>query len=302
MTTSSVTQTITTLAMTTRFTAPKDCATSWTYEPKSYNDVAPSGLVMQNCNKVVSSCFPSGFAGEGRKIPNQIFSPGYCPMGYTSADVAIKGPLTSAICCLSDYSYTSSIMQYSNLPSATYAGCTSMLSSSSSTIVSARDKEDDRGTQVHGPIVMWAQPITVAHESSDLSLFVPVTSTAESSTYVSKTTSSESTRTTESASHTAQPSQNVASSESNGLSTGAKAGIGIGAGVAGLGIFGVLAFWLFRRRGPSSKEGNLTSMATPYFSKNGPSGYVVPTTFRGPPVELANEEYGARKHMPELQG
>ncbi|PLB47692.1 hypothetical protein P170DRAFT_426923 [Aspergillus steynii IBT 23096] len=309
MTESSPTQTISTLAMTTRFTPPTDCATSWTYEPYSYNSVAPSGLIMQNCNSIVRSCFPSGFAGEGRKAPGQIYSPGYCPMGYTSADVAIKGPVTSAICCLSDYSYTASVMHYSNLPSATYAGCTSELHESSSTIVSARAKENNRGTQVQGPIVMWAQPITIQLEASDLSLFVPVTSTTESSsepTPTPKQTSSDTTRSTGSASSAAQPSQDVTStgdSGSSGLSTGAKAGIGIGAAVGGVAILGVLAFWLFRRRSPK-KDANLTSMETPYYDPNkaGPPTYVVPRNARGPPVELDNSEYGARKYMPELQG
>jgi hypothetical protein len=92
----------TTLHMTSVFTPPAPCSTYWTYEPFSYNKVYPSGLLMQNCENVVSSCFPSGFANSGRQTATRIYSPGYCPMGYTSADIAIDGPVTTAICC---YSY-----------------------------------------------------------------------------------------------------------------------------------------------------------------------------------------------------
>jgi hypothetical protein len=90
-----------TVGMTSIFTPPPVCATSWTYEPAVYNNVEPSGLLIQNCETVVDSCFPSQFADSGRQTGSIIYSPGYCPMGYISANVAIDGPTTTAICCYS---------------------------------------------------------------------------------------------------------------------------------------------------------------------------------------------------------
>lgn len=80
------------------FTPPSLCSTSWTYEPEGANNVE-SGLIIQNAVTFASSCFPSGFDHVGRMQGSLIYSPSWCPIGYTSADVAIDGPVTTAICC-----------------------------------------------------------------------------------------------------------------------------------------------------------------------------------------------------------
>lgn len=100
-TTSSSTRTsTTTIPLTTVFTPPTQCATDWQYEPSAYNDEF-NGLLLQNVVSVVSSCFPTGFAMSGRAQVPQVYSPGWCPVGYTSADVHIDGKTTSAVCCYS---------------------------------------------------------------------------------------------------------------------------------------------------------------------------------------------------------
>jgi hypothetical protein len=80
------------------FTPPSPCSTSWTFEPEGANSVE-SGLIIQNAVTFASFCFPSGFDHVGRMQGSLIYSPGWCPIGYTSADVAIDGPVTTAICC-----------------------------------------------------------------------------------------------------------------------------------------------------------------------------------------------------------
>lgn len=87
-------------SMYTIFTPPSPCSTSWTYEPEGANGVE-SGLIIQNAVSFVSSCFPSDFDQVGRMQGSLIYSPGWCPVGYTSADVAIDREVTTAICCLS---------------------------------------------------------------------------------------------------------------------------------------------------------------------------------------------------------
>lgn len=110
-TTSTSTRTsTTTIPLTTVFTQPTQCTTDWQYEPSAYNDV-PNGLLMQNVASVVSSCFPTGFAMSGRAEAPQVYSPGWCPVGYTSADVHIDGKTTSAVCCYSYVTRSSAILR-----------------------------------------------------------------------------------------------------------------------------------------------------------------------------------------------
>lgn len=93
----------TTLAMSSIFTPPASCSSSWTYEPQGANDV-PNGLLMQNVvanDNADPACFPSGYSQYGRVRPTIAYSPGYCPGGYTSADLVIHSSATTAMCCLS---------------------------------------------------------------------------------------------------------------------------------------------------------------------------------------------------------
>jgi hypothetical protein len=46
-------------------------------------------------------CYPPGFGGWGR-APSfiQVFSPGACPYGYSTANNNYGGQMTTAVCCL----------------------------------------------------------------------------------------------------------------------------------------------------------------------------------------------------------
>ncbi|KAJ9489921.1 hypothetical protein VN97_g3359 [Penicillium thymicola] len=234
----------TTLAMSSIFTAPASCSSSWTYEPRAANNVL-NGLLLQNAvanDNADPACFPSGYSQYGRIRPTIAYSPGYCPGGYTSADLVIHSPATTAICCPSDFSY----IEEPRDSTTTFGGCVSEFPSSSSTIVTVRQVSQE-STQVNGPVTMWAQPIQIELQASDKSLFVSATTTSD-------TTTSDSSPQTGPASPNpatpkpANPAAPGTGTESSGLSTGARIGVGVGVGAAGLIIIAALAFWLFRRR------------------------------------------------------
>ncbi|RGP76560.1 hypothetical protein FLONG3_5222 [Fusarium longipes] len=85
--------------------------------------------------------------------------------------------------------------------------------------------------------VLWANPIRVAWQESDLSLFspesAPLLALQSATAAISSTTQ--------------EPSSNSGDSGGgDGLSSGAAAGIGVGAGIAGMVIIGAL--WWFAKR------------------------------------------------------
>ena len=143
---------------------------------------------------------------------------------------------------------------------AEYFGCTSIYDAGVTTVfaeyttegfTSTLDGTSTRFTAISGPVTMWAQPITVAFQKSDLSLFttssvktamMPVSpSTTSLSTGRSTTSSSAGKGTTPGThSHSPLPSSN------SGFSSGAIAGTVIGA-VAVLGFL-VGGFTLLRRK------------------------------------------------------
>ena len=88
--------------MSTIYTPPSSCSSHWTYEAPTANSVS-GGLLLQDAqyDQPDEPCFPSGFEGWGR-APSfiQIFSPGACPIGYTTANNNYVDKTTIAICCL----------------------------------------------------------------------------------------------------------------------------------------------------------------------------------------------------------
>jgi hypothetical protein len=91
----------TTVALTTIFTPPSSCISSWTYEAELYNTV-PEGLLIQNdlSQSLDTACFPTGFIYNGRvPDPIEVFSPGACPVGYTTATESFSDGTTLAVCC-----------------------------------------------------------------------------------------------------------------------------------------------------------------------------------------------------------
>lgn len=95
-------------AMTTRFTPPASCKTHWTYEAPYYNSVS-NGILVQNQVKyeqggIDTDCFPSGWRAGGRAYSIQVWSPGACPVSYTTVTEISDSGTTTGVCC---YSYVS---------------------------------------------------------------------------------------------------------------------------------------------------------------------------------------------------
>ena len=95
--------------------------------------------------------------------------------------------------------------------------------------------------------VAFANPISVAWQSSDLDKFVPKSAAilALASQTGGTVLSSSSSSTTGSSTTSTAPS--LSSSGNSDLSTGAKAGIGVGVAIAGLAIVAGMLYWFFRR-------------------------------------------------------
>ncbi|KAL2871592.1 uncharacterized protein BJX67DRAFT_166568 [Aspergillus lucknowensis] len=232
---------ITTAPLTSIFTPPPECSTSWTFERSAYNGVE-NGLFVQNVvsTDLDTSCFPSGFNQVGRATTDDtFFSPGACPAGYTTNTGATTvASTTTASCCLSDYYF---------LISDSQQGCVSTFTGT--TFVAARagglgsDVDLTTSTTASGTIQMWAQPITIMYQESDLSYY---TSTSSSSV---STTPSSSTITTTSP---PRPDSDT-SSDSGTLSGGAKAGIAVGSIVGALLLLG-LGFVFWRRLGKKKAQ------------------------------------------------
>src|SRR5271155_402970 len=102
-----------TSVITTPFSVPASCSTSWTYEGEFYNSII-GGLLLQNAIPSFDvNCFPPGYTGNGRapNSPTQLFSPGVCPGGYTTwaiegSDGLSTGGAAVVTCCLQQVSRT----------------------------------------------------------------------------------------------------------------------------------------------------------------------------------------------------
>lgn len=90
------------LELTTIFTPPSSCSTHWTYEAELYNSMS-GGLLIQNAfyEDVDKDCFPSGLDVRGRLSLSQVYSPGHCPVGYSTPTKFLDGAVTTAVCCYS---------------------------------------------------------------------------------------------------------------------------------------------------------------------------------------------------------
>ncbi|KAL2371872.1 hypothetical protein BDBG_07399 [Blastomyces gilchristii SLH14081] len=239
--------------LTSVFTPPSSCSSSWTYEEAYYNSVT-GGLLMQNAfNKRDPNCFPPFFEGIGRGQIQQVYSPGYCPQGYTSPVATTNNAVTTAICCPSDYTYFTTLTTINFYSKTTiFAGCISTFPESSITTVLARTGQASLAhSVVTGPITMWGQAILVQFESKDLSMYLSNTITTSSSS-TSTTASQTSTQPTPSQpANNNQPPPTSLPPSSDGkepeLSAGAKVGIAIGA-VGAVGILIALVFFIRRSR------------------------------------------------------
>ncbi|PLB37064.1 uncharacterized protein BDW47DRAFT_132454 [Aspergillus candidus] len=288
----------TTLPMIEIYTAPSVCSSSWTYEPPEANNVS-EGLLLQNAapsDDTNNDCMPTGWGNRGRVPPQQIYSPGYCPHGYTSADVAIQPPVTTAICCPSDYEYTTN-------PANTQMGCTSMFPEGETTTVKVRQANNKR-TRIVGPITMYAQPIIVAQEKHDLTMFVTSTDPEPSSTAAAPTSTTAVPTETDTPTGPTGIHDHVAGGEkpeTSGMSTGSAIGVGVGVGVGGLALLLVLGLFILRRKKQSKRKQEIDFYSqTEGRREAGPLPDKPKPTGRVGPSELATNPHGAGTAIHEI--
>lgn len=252
-------QQIVTIPMTARFSPAADCIRHWTYEGSDYNQIT-GGLLIQRAGTSVQdqSCYPGGL-GTGRAPDTfELFSPGACPVSYTTAKSGIRADVTTAVCCPRYLLKTSCVLRtwiaaddaqgnfafivpLSGSDGKTFYGCTSTYPSSAGpTTVPERHGVS---ATVTGPIAMWAQPLTVGFQQKDLSLFFPSTHTTATST---------------SSAPSKSPVTDIPRSHTAVLSGGAIAGIVIGvAGVLCVLLAAIILFMKKKRksRGPPMQDG-----------------------------------------------
>jgi hypothetical protein len=148
------------------------------------------------------------------------------------------------------YFTTITVVNFVGSSSVLFAGSVNEYPTGSITSVTTRANNTDlTGGTVTGPITMWAQPVTIEYQKSDLILFTLTSSAAPSKTSTaspaaSPTLSSNTipTQTVSSGGTSSPPSSNQS------LSTGAKAGIGIGVAFGSLLLLVGLALLIFVRK------------------------------------------------------
>ncbi|KAE8155006.1 hypothetical protein BDV25DRAFT_135343 [Aspergillus avenaceus] len=297
--------------LTSIFTPAPDCASRWTYIPQDVVSIS-RGLLLQNAVPSDTPCYPWGYHNTGRAEASMVLSPGYCPMGYTTAKMEAEAQKTTAICCRSNFTYYTERIQYSNGYQDFFAGCVSNLPQSSNIQASG-------DTRVTGPVTMWAQPITVMLHSTDMTLYttptaspipvpaaIPIPNTSPTASRAEPTLSKlySSSQTSTTAEPVPIPTSDAPiptpppAQEQPGLSAKAKGGIGAAASVALLAMVALVAYWRVLRIKNSLNEsvdstGMTRRISWSYYiwaSCPGPlydqKGQRVKVVRAGPPAEL----------------
>ncbi|KAL4744535.1 hypothetical protein BDW72DRAFT_188308 [Aspergillus terricola var. indicus] len=282
----------TTVPLTSIFTPPPDCSSSWTYEASAYNSVS-RGLLLQNAldGDIPTSCWPSGYTHGGRLAASFVFSPGACPDGYTTnAGATTVDATTMASCCLDDFYFTTN---------GDMQGCISTFTGT--TFLAARagglqtETDYTSSTTVSGTIQMWAQALTVVHRSVDESLYITSTTTPatpESTATSTASSTSTDTDTTE--------TNDIDNDSSRGLSAGAKAGIAVGA-VAGALLLVGFAFLFWRRSKKRRVAGQEYSQPSVVTTQAEYGGYYAPPASNSAPSELPAKQVSPIQGVHELQ-
>jgi hypothetical protein len=86
------------IPLTTLFTPPASCATSFVFNEVNINVYPNSAELL---GSTLLECFPSGYQATSAFSP----APSLCPVGYHVACQTTIGEQTSAICCLRFVAY-----------------------------------------------------------------------------------------------------------------------------------------------------------------------------------------------------
>ncbi|KAF7538715.1 hypothetical protein G7054_g2709 [Neopestalotiopsis clavispora] len=221
-----------------------------------------------------ASCYPSAYAG----VTTQYYSPAVaCPSGFTAACGS-----TNAIGTVSETRYTCCPTQfpYQCQTNASYAwestlGCVYPVVSESTTTWTVTEISSGStylAVSTGHPGGMNAYSIQVRFQASDLT-----TATTTSTATSSQTSSTMAAVTGTNNDSPSSTSTSEASNSSGGLSTGAIAGIAVGAGLVGLAIIGAVAFLMIKKRkqqrelqqqnqGPPTQELDNNNKSTPAYN------------------------------------
>ncbi|KAI1868231.1 hypothetical protein JX265_007054 [Neoarthrinium moseri] len=231
------------IALTTVFTPKSDCTAASAYASTTWAGNQWAYQLDSGISK--ATCYPSSYSAYQYKS-GLWYSPGVCPLSYNYVATSIirptSGPATTlAICCPPGVH---------NAPLTGWS-CYQVLTSS----VSDLSFSNDLKTTLAGTTA-FANPISVAWQQSDLSLFSPasapilalrsqgITFPPDSTTTSSSLSATGTTSVTSSSPSSTDTAAPIPSSGS-GISTASAAGIGVGATVGVFAIVGVI--WWFRR-------------------------------------------------------
>ncbi|KAK3719904.1 hypothetical protein LTR37_004027 [Vermiconidia calcicola] len=239
------------IPLTTIFTPPFDCTAPEAYDRTEWAGNQWAFQLDSGVN--TPSCYPSSYSeyqSNGRRL---WYSPGVCPHLYEYVATSIRsaedaGPATTlAICCPPGVH---------DAPNGHFWSCGQVLTSVATDLTFSNDAFSS-STRLPTTTV-YANPISVAWQEKDLSLFMPASAPllALSRAGVTFAPDSSTSQSTSSPSTSSSPATSVPSAETAqpklDLSSGAAAGIGVGATVAVIsaaaGLWWLLRNYKFSRR------------------------------------------------------
>lgn len=215
----------------------------------------------------------------------------------------------------SSFTYFSTITTIDNFSPASpmlFAGCLSTWTGGQ-TVVSTRsgDSEIDPSVTVtvSGPVTMWGQPIEVAIQDKDVSLFTTSTSSSITSSTAQPSSTASASATSTGVSPPAQSALFPSLDDSSGLSTGAVAGIAVVAVVFGVTLLALLLWFLRSRRrgqarsrrddfaGTQANNKPALDLSNNIYKDDPRSNVGAMVEMHSPPMEL---DSGLRAELPSL--
>ncbi|ETS73828.1 hypothetical protein PFICI_14774 [Pestalotiopsis fici W106-1] len=286
--------------LTTTFTYPSSCNVAiqgcatcdYGWQAQTCSDNAFNAQGVQDnpdCWPARATSVSTGVALNGWGF----YSPGIqCPVGYATSCVATEGvaggfnfqfellPSETAIgCCPTGFQCSQ------NFNRDTGQTCISVGSTGSFAAVQCSSGQSEGFTYLDLPATVTE---TVSSSESALiletfTLSAPLFQLNFQSSDLPSTVTGPITITTDATTSSASTFPQTASSASGGLSTGAKAGIGVGAGLAVIALFGALLFYFSRRRKRPAELAGPLPTETPKPELAG-QAYTVPTELHANPT------------------
>ncbi|KAH6666760.1 hypothetical protein B0J14DRAFT_198668 [Halenospora varia] len=233
-------------SLTSVFTPPLACTS------KHYLAALGYSTIIQETIQQSSSCFAPGWTSA-----TNIFAKGantwsgipLCPSGQSVAATSTNvNSQVTAVCCSSNWGNAFTNINVISSSTFSFWVCQSSFSVETTTIAMPTDMTGQTTITGTGAMESTAEYLFL-YNRADLTSTLSTSSSSTSA--ISSSIPPSSSSTTVAATTTPAPGN----TSSNGLGTNAKAGIGFGISLVGLGILGVALFYFFRhRRRPSTTE------------------------------------------------